>query len=56
MSIVPPASSSSPTTSIKTKELSGFFEQFSQTLAKAMASQGTKPIPSGHIYDSNAQT
>jgi hypothetical protein len=33
----------SPTTSIKTKELSSFFEQFAQTLAKAMGFQGTKP-------------
>jgi hypothetical protein len=50
---VPPAASSSPTTAIKTEELSGFFEQ---TLAKAMGSQGTKPKPSGYMYNSNAQT
>jgi hypothetical protein len=54
--IVPLAASSLPTTSIKTKELSGFFEQFAQTLAKAIGSQGTKPKPSGYMYDSNAQT
>jgi hypothetical protein len=44
MVISPPASLS--TTSIKTEELSSFFEQFSQTLAKAMGSQGTKSKPS----------
>jgi hypothetical protein len=49
MEIVPPAASSSPTTSIKTEELSGFFEQFAQTLAKAMGSQGTKL--SGYTYN-----
>jgi hypothetical protein len=51
--ISPPASSS--TTSIQTKELSGFFKQFTQTVAKAMGSQGTKHKPSGYTYDSNAQ-
>jgi hypothetical protein len=53
MEISPLASSS--TTSIKTKELSGFFEQSTQTLAKAMGSQGTKPKPCGYMYNSNAQ-
>jgi hypothetical protein len=45
-----------PTTSIKTEELSGFLEQFAQTPAKAMGSQGTKPKLSGYTYNSNAQT
>jgi hypothetical protein len=40
---------------MKTEELSGFFEQFAQTLAKAMGSQGNKPKLSGYTYDSNAQ-
>jgi hypothetical protein len=55
MVIVPPVSSLLPTTSIKTEELSGFFEQFTQTLAKAMSSQGNKSRLSGYTYDSNAQ-
>jgi hypothetical protein len=54
--IVPPVASSSLTTAIKTEELSSFFEQFTQTLAKAMGSQETKPKMSGYTYDSNAQT
>jgi hypothetical protein len=47
--ISPPALSL--TTPIKTKELSDFFEQFTQTLAKAMGSQGNKSKLSGYTYD-----
>jgi hypothetical protein len=53
IAISPPALSS--TTSIKTEQLSDFFEQFTQTLAKAMGSQGNKSKPSGYTYNSNAQ-
>jgi hypothetical protein len=36
--IVPPAASSLPTTSIKTKELSGFFEQFAVVVTDLLGS------------------
>jgi hypothetical protein len=35
--------------------VAGFFEKFAQILGKAMGSQGTKPKPSGYMYNSNAQ-
>jgi hypothetical protein len=43
------------TTSIKTKDLLTFIKQFTQTLVKAMGSQGNKVKPSTYNYDSNAQ-
>jgi hypothetical protein len=49
----PPAPSTS--TSIKTEDLLTFFEQFTQTLVKAMGSQGKNVKPSTYNYNSNAQ-
>jgi hypothetical protein len=48
----PPAQLTS--TSIKTEDLLTLFEQFTQTLVKAMGSQGSKVKLSTYNYDSNA--
>jgi hypothetical protein len=48
MAIVLPAAPSLLTTSIKTEELSSFFKQFTQTLARTMGSQGNKSKLSGY--------